>query len=301
MKNIFLLSLILTFGFNTNIKANSDYTTSIDYRKKRLCKTWYVTKASDKREGREERDNSDRALGSTFTFKKDYTFILLDNSRRNPKNMVGTWKETGKNSFSISVEEVSINFEIKKLTKDILYIVGSEERMGDRKMHLTFSSSFVEPVNKKKNTTGEYQNESWDEEVEIEEMEVVEEVAEEAVEMEEINVPKPKMEEEIIYNKEYLTTTWILTGCYLNGRNVTEEYIGTVFIFEDDLSFNQIEFHKSDNNKENGVWNFENNKLKITINNNTKEYTIIKLTDNQLKLREVNSSRYSYYTFKAIH
>ena len=295
MKKIILFVLIFTFSYSPILLSiTNPIDKTIDFRKNKLCKTWYVSEAFKIREDRPRRDRTKQALGSTFTFNKDNTFILSDKSVGSRKPINGTWKETGDNSIMIIMDNFEQSFDIKKLTRDSLYLVGISKRSGINDMHIKFSSSLIAPAEDKNR---EYDEISLDDMEEPEIEEAVEEIVEAMEEPVEVTV-----EENIInYNKEKLTKTWILTSCYLNGRNVTEEKIGTSFIFDIDNTFNLVEFHKKNNTPEKGVWIFENNKLKITRNNITKEYTIVKVTDNYLKIREFNNSRYSYYTFKAIN
>jgi hypothetical protein len=296
MKKIILLALALTFGFIPVLLSNSNtIETSIEYRKKSLCKTWYVAKAFEIRENKKRRDRTKQAGGSTFTFNKDYSFILTDKSRSSRKPMSGTWKETGKNSFSIIMKDVELNFEIKKLTKDSLYIVGSEKRMGNKKMHLVFSSSSIEPSNDHINEIREYEEVQMDEVIEIPEIE------EEVVmgQGSKLDMPEPVEAITNSYDKEKLTQTWILTKCYIKNRDATEEYIGTSFVFGNDLSFTLIEFHKNNNIPKIGLWYFSNNSLEITHNNKTKTYKITRLTDNSLTIKEKINGYYSVYYFKS--
>ncbi|MEN8928721.1 MAG: lipocalin family protein [Flavobacteriales bacterium] len=297
MKQITLLLLLSIAtahsfaNFDLEITANS-----LDFRKKRLCKDWYVTRTFQEREGRKNRDNTKQGKGSIFTFGKDYSFTMKDKSRSSRKPRVGTWKETGKNSFSIIFDELTLNFEIEKLTRDSLYIIATEEEKNDRKTHIIFSSEYVEPFK--------------DKSVPISEYEEITEVTSEAIEEEaiaidhnhhhpEVKEPKTEWKEQTVYSLEKISKTWILTDCYINGKNLTEEYIGTSYKFGKDLSFQLIQFHKLNDIPSPGKWKYDEKTLEITLDGIKKTYTISQMTDNKLKLRETGTSTFTVFTFKA--
>ena len=300
MKKIILFVLIFTFSYSPVILSIiNPIDKTIEFKKNKLCKTWYVAKAFDLREDRPRKDRTKQAGGSTFTFNNDNSFILTDNSRGSQKPMEGTWKETKKNSFTINMEDIALNFEIKKLTRDSLYIIGSEVRRGNRKMHIVFSSSYVKPYDRPTTEIQEireYEEMELSEDIEVEkpEMEIEEEeIMEEVVKEISVKVKGPK------YDINKLPKTWILIKYYTGGKNRSEETIGTSFIFNSDNTFELIEFHKKNNSPEFGRWEIKYDKLEITINNKTTSYEISFLSDINLTIKDLESENYTTYIFKA--
>ena len=249
MKNILLLAFALSFVINTNLLAsNNTLDNSVAIRKNKLCKTWYVAQAYSVNKYNNRKDKTDKAQGSIFVFNKDYSFSLTDMSRKNIKSVLGTWEETGKDSISITMEKITLQFGIIKLTRDSLAIMANDERSSGRKLNIVFSSSFIKPIDRKELI---YKDLNRHEEIETETAVSVEEMEVMAEEEIEADISEEMVEPEINTTKKHeelarvLSKKWMIDKVELVVPGITQDLTkysqGTTFTFNTDQSATFIE------------------------------------------------------------
>lgn len=304
MKNILLLAFALSFVMNNNLLAsNNTLDTSVAIRKNKLCKTWYVAQAYSVNKYNNRKDKTDKAQGSIFVFNKDYSFSLTDMSRKNIKTVLGTWEETGKDSISITMEKITLQFGIIKLTRDSLAIMANDERSSGRKLNIVFSSSFIKPIDRKEliykdlNRHEEIETETA---VSVEEMEVMAEEEIEADISEEIIEPEINAKKKSEELASVIAKKWVIDKVELVVPGITQDltkyYQATTFSFNTDQSVTFTEVVEGVSKTSFGTWKLSKiNKIEMRIEDNLRTFVILESSNNIFIIKDENEKNYYKY------
>lgn len=304
MKNILLLAFALSFVMNNNLLAsNNTLDTSVAIRKNKLCKTWYVAQAYSVNKNNNRKDKTDKAQGSIFVFNKDYSFSLTDMSRKNIKTVLGTWEETGKDSISITMEKITLQFGIIKLTRDSLAIMANDERSSGRKLNIVFSSSFIKPIDRKEliyKDLNRYEEIETETAVSVEEMEVMAEEEIEADISEEIIEPEINAKKKSEELASVIAKKWVIDKVELVVPGITQDltkyYQATTFSFNTDQSVTFTEVVEGVSKTSFGTWKLSKiNKIEMRIEDNLRTFVILESSNNIFIIKDENEKNYYKY------